>query len=261
MSTIQIPAITKAVVTYTNAVVGAERALAGVYKAYADALHKGCQPEECKYALAAAWSGTGLADKTLANKASIFGGLASLQSAGVHVPALLAHCGSEAAVKLAVSKACKDAGIGGAGRGKAARPVSKADADKAAAEAAKAAEAVEKAAAAAAAAAEAAKKGDAVAKAQATIAQAKLQEVQQKAAAKKAKAQEYASRVATSHAGRDTSGADADAPAIRAVVEAVLVLRDEIGDDADLLAAFVQVVAAVGRYDAVLKKALATAAK
>ena len=252
---IEIPSLTKAVVTYTNAVIGAEKALAGVYKAYADALHKGVDAADCKAALSAVWSDKGLSEKTLANKAAVFGGLASLQSVGVNVPALISHCSSENAVKLAVAKACKDAGIGGTGRTKAARAVSKADADKAAAEAAKAAERVTKAEKAAAEAAERAKKGDAVAKAEATIAAAKLADAKAAEAAKKEKATDYAARVTTEHAGKDASVAPTDAPAVLAVVEAMKGLRAEIGDDADLMAAFMPVVLALGKYDAVLKKA------
>ena len=252
---IQIPALTKAVVTYTNAVVGAEKALAGVYKAYADALHKGVDAADCKAALTAAWADKGLSEKTLANKAAVFGGLASLQSVGINVPALISHCSSENAVKLAVTKACKDAGIGGTGRAKSVKAVSKADADKAAADAAKAAERVAKAEKAAAEAAERAKKGDVVAKAEATIAAAKLGEEKQKHAIKAEKAADYAKRAVSEHAGKDASAAPTDAPAVLAVVDAMKGLRQEIGDDADLLAAFMPVVLALGKYDAVLKKA------
>ena len=254
-ASLQIPALTKAIVSYTNAVVGAEKALAGVYKAYADALHKGVAAADCKAALTATWADKGLSEKTLANKASVFGGLASLQSVGINVPALISHCSSENAVKLAVSKACKDAGIGGTGRAKSVKAVSKADADKAAADAAKAAELVAKAEKAAKAAAELAKKGDAVAKAEATIAAAKLKAAQDKHAVKAEKATDYAARVTTEHAGKNASVAPTDAPAVLAVVEAMKGLRQEIGDDADLMAAFMPVVLALGKYDAVLKKA------
>lgn len=258
----EITVITSAVVKFANAVVGAEKALAGIYAAVAKSLNSGVAGDDVKAALSAAWEDKGLSAKTLANKMSVINSMIALQGAGVNVPALLSHCASENAVKLAVAKAAKDAGVASTrGAAKKEKPVTEAVAHSAQAAAAKAKERAEKAAAELAAAKEkaaAGKRGDKVLQAAVTLAEAKAKELADAAAERKADAEAKAAKLAAGIGNAAPSDNPSDAPAVKQVVEALAALRDEIGDDADLMAAFLPVVAALGKYDAVLKKAFAS---
>lgn len=258
----EITAITSAVVKFANAVVGAEKAKAGIYIAVGKVLHSGVAGDDVKAALTTAWEDKGLVSKTLANKMAVINGMIALQGAGVNVPALLSHCASENAVKMAVAKAAKDAGVAsGKGRPAKEKPITAAVADAAKAKATKAQEKAAKAAAELAKAQEkaaAGKKGDAVLKAAVTLAEAKAAELAKAAAEAKADADNKAAKLAAGVTGHAApSDAETDAAAVKAVVEAFAGLRDEIGDDADLLAAFLPCITALGKYDAVLRKAFA----
>ena len=261
----EITAITSAVVKFANAVVGAEKALAGIYIAVGKSLHSGVAGDDVKAALSAAWEDKGLSSKTLANKMAVVNGMIALQGAAVNVPALLSHCASENAVKLAVAKAAKDAGVAkGQGTPKKEKAVTPAMAATADAKAKRAAEKADKAAEALAKAQEAAKagkRGDKVLQAAVTLAEAKAAALANERAAAEQAAREMAEKAKHHAGGADSSDKETDAVAVKNVVEAFTALRAEIGDDADLMAAFLPCITALGKYDAVLRKAFASIGK